>query len=159
MYNDILKRYRMFLSVWCQLPVPLALLFTGSGSDPATKCQSQPEGEGQVFVRLCLVTSHQGKHKAMTQTTISWPLLVIELIDNWGCVWSLGVANAYMWQRAYSWLAVAMWEKEHFCVVEWESISMCVSGSVCGIILENLSLWRGTDVDLHMWRVPSLWWD
>lgn len=45
------------------------------------------------FVRPCLVTSHQGKYKAMTQRAISWPLLVIKLIEKGGYVWSLGMAD------------------------------------------------------------------
>lgn len=52
---------------------------------------------------------------------------------------------------------------KYLCVFLCVCVHPCpcvyASGSVCGIILENLSLWRGTDVDLHMWRVPSLWWD
>lgn len=48
------------------------------------------------------------------------------------------------------------------CVRPCMCVCVCfvyARGSLCGVILENLLLWRGTDVDLHMWRVPSLWWD
>lgn len=115
------------------------------------------------FVRPCLVTSHQGKYKAMTQRAIFWPLLVIKLIEKGGYVWSLGMADKqrgdFLIGRGpcgrNKYLCVCV----HVCLCVCVCACPCASGSVCGIILENLSLWRGTDVDLHMWRVPSLWWD
>lgn len=35
----------------------------------------------------------------MTQRAISWPLLLIKLIEKGGYVWSLVMAGKYMWQR------------------------------------------------------------
>lgn len=91
------------------------------------------------FVRLCLVTSHQGIYKATTQRAISWPLLVIKLIEKGGYVWSLGMADKYMWQRAY-FLIGSSHEGERvlnvcLCVTTFPCVYVYVSGSVCRIIL------------------------
>lgn len=107
---------------------------------PSTQMPVIACGRGAGFVRLCPVTFHQEEHNTMRQTTISWLLLVIKLIEKRGCVWNLGVANKCMWQRAYPWLAVAMWEKEYLCAFDWECISMCVCVCVRDNPAESRSL-------------------
>lgn len=80
----------------------------------------------------------------MTQRAISWPLLVIKLIEKGGYVWSLGMAHKYMWQEG----GLLDWQwpcgrNEYLCVFgvhACPSVYVHASASVCGIILENLSL-------------------
>lgn len=119
----------------------LDCLHCGLWLRPSTQMPVIAFGRGAGFVRLCLVTFHQEEHSTMTQTTISWLLLVIELIEKRGCVWYLGVANKYMWRghiRDWQWPC----GRKSTYVRLTVSAFPCVyaSGFVCGIILENLSL-------------------
>ena len=147
MYNDIPGRYRMFLSVWCHLPGPLVLLFMGPGPALATPMPAQRLGAG--FVWLCLVTFNNCLAIACCQA--GWERMVC-LESGDGRQVHVVEGGLLDWQWPCG--------RNHcLCVCVHMCVSVYVCGSVWGIILENLSLWRGTDVDLHMWRVPSLWWD
>lgn len=85
-----------------------------------------------VFLRPCLVTSHQGKYKAMTQRAISWPLLVIKLIEKRGYAWSLGMADKYMWQRGDFLIGSGhVGETNTFYVCTGACVFVCVDVYVC----------------------------
>lgn len=71
----------------------------GPWLSPSTLMPDIAFRRGAGFLRPCLVTSHQGKYKAMTQRPISWPLFVIKLIEKGGHLWSVGMAHKYMWWR------------------------------------------------------------
>lgn len=149
----------MFLLARCQLPEPCAVQL-------ARPQHRRRALAFRLWGRLCKARPcHFSLRKStpVTQGAISWPLLVIRLIERGWHVWGPGMTGLCLRWREDFWLAVAMcvkWVLKFVCVcVCFACVLVCASGSVCGIILENLSLWRGTDVDLHMWRVPSLWWD
>ena len=78
---------------------PVACSLAGPGPAPAPLKPVIAFRRGAGFLRPCLVTSHQGKYKAMTQRLISWPSLVIKLIEKGGYLWSVGMADKYMLQR------------------------------------------------------------
>lgn len=123
----------MFLSAWCHLPAPVVQLRICPGPRPANLMQVIAFRRGAGFVRPCLVTSLQGEHKAVTQRAIFWLLLIIKLIENG--VWSLGMTEGGLldWQRPCV-------RNGYLSVCNCVGVRVCASGSVCGIILENLSL-------------------
>lgn len=123
----------MFLLAWCQLPAPVVHLYMCPGPRPSNLMQVIAFRRGAGLVRPCLVTSLQGKHKPVTQRAIFWLLLIIKLIENG--VRSLGVTEGGLldWQ----WPCV---RNGYLSVCNCVGVHVCASGSVCRIILENLSL-------------------
>lgn len=102
---------------------------------PSTPMPAVAFSRGAGFVRPCLVTSNQGKYKAMTKRAISWPLLVIKLIEKGGYVRSLGMADKYMWQRGgglldWQWPCGRLLMCVCVCV-QWCTSCVCVCVWVC----------------------------
>lgn len=130
----------MFLLARCQLPEPWAVQLA----------RSQHRRRALAFRlggRLCKAwPCHFSLRKSTpaTQGAISWPLLVIKLIERGWHVWGPGMTGLCLWWREDFWLAVAMcvkWVLKFVCVcVFWVRVGVRVWVCVRDNPGESLSL-------------------
>lgn len=128
MYNDNPGRYRMFLSVWCQLPGPPVLLFMGPGPAPAPHFSTFAFRHWAGFVKPFLVTSRRRKTQS-SDTKNNFLAIACHRV-NWErrvCLESKGGRQVHVAEGETSWLAVAMRE-------EWLLMCVCACVRVCACV-------------------------